>query len=149
MWSNLINTTTPNNYLSLDKTFNIEAKDVVPLESQLPVVTSGNDVEDDYNTARQKLKDLLEKGDQAIDGMLNVARGSDSPRAYEVVGQLIKVSADTAKDLMDVQAKTKKIREDVGKKQPIETQNNFVFAGSTQELLKALKAEKMRNIDNE
>ena len=144
-----MNTTTPNNYLSLDKTFNIEAKDVVPLESQLPVVTSGNDVEDDYNTARQKLKDLLEKGDQAIDGMLNVARGSDSPRAYEVVGQLIKVSADTAKDLMDVQAKTKKIREDVGKKQPIETQNNFVIAGSTQELLKALKAEKMRTIDNE
>jgi hypothetical protein len=144
-----MNPTTPNNYLSLDQTFNIEAKDIVPLESQLPVVTSGNDVDDDYNTARQKLKDLLEKGDQAIEGMLNVARGSDSPRAYEVVGQLIKVSADTAKDLMDVQAKTKKIREDGGKKQPIETQNNFVFAGSTQDLLKALKAEKLRTIDHE
>jgi hypothetical protein len=144
-----MNPITTNSYLSLDQTFNIEAKDIVPLESQLTVVTSGNDVDDDYNTARQKLKDLLEKGDQAIEGMLNVARGSDSPRAYEVVGQLIKVSADTAKDLMDVQAKTKKIREEVGKKQPIETQNNFVFAGSTQDLLKAIKAERIRTIENE
>jgi hypothetical protein len=144
-----MNPITTNSYLSLDQTFNIEAKDIVPLESQLTVVTSGNDVDDDYNTARQKLKDLLEKGDQAIEGMLNVARGSDSPRAYEVVGQLIKVTADTAKDLMDVQAKTKKIREEVGKKQPIETQNNFVFAGSTQDLLKAIKAERIRTIENE
>lgn len=122
---------------------------VVPTASVPAVVSTGDDIEDDYQVARKKLNDLIDKSQQALDGMLNVALASDSPRAYEVVGQLIKTTGDTAKDLLDLQAKKKKLKDEEPKKQNIETQNNIVFAGSTQELLKALKAEKAKIIDNE
>lgn len=123
---------------------------VVPATIVPAVASTGDDIEDDYQVARKKLNDLIDKSQQALDGMLNVALASDSPRAYEVVGQLIKTTGDTAKDLLDLQAKKKKLREeDKPKNQNIDTQNNIVFAGSTQELLKALKAEKAKIIDNE
>lgn len=121
----------------------------VPVVVEPEFVSTGDDIEDDYQIARKKLNSLLDKSQQALDGMLNVALASDSPRAYEVVGQLIKTTGDAAKDLLELQAKKKKLREEEPKKQNIETQNNIVFAGSTQELLKALKAEKEKIIDHE
>lgn len=122
---------------------------VVPTALVPEVISTGDDIEDDYQVARKKLNDLIDKSQQALDGMLSVALASDSPRAYEVVGQLIKTTGDTAKDLLDLQAKKKKLKEEEPKKQNIDTQNNIVFAGSTSELLKALKAEKAKIIDNE
>lgn len=154
-----MNSTNKGNYQDLDDLFGTdttetpEAVDAVPVVISQPtvpaVVSTGDDIEDDYQVARKKLNDLIDKSQQALDGMLNVALASDSPRAYEVVGQLIKTTGDTAKDLLDLQAKKKKLKEEEPKKQNIETQNNIVFAGSTQELLKALKAEKAKIIDNE
>lgn len=158
-----MNSTNKGNYQDLDDLFGTETTETpeaIETVSDLPVVaaqplvpeviSTGDDIEDDYQVARKKLNDLIDKSQQALDGMLNVALASDSPRAYEVVGQLIKTTGDTAKDLLDLQAKKKKLRdEDKPKKQSIETQNNIVFAGSTQELLKALKAEKAKIIDNE
>ncbi len=146
-----------NNYKDLDQLFGTEMNDeednvpaVVPQTNLVPeIISTGDDIEDDYQVARKKLNDLIDKSQQALDGMLNVALASDSPRAYEVVGQLIKTTGDTAKDLLDLQAKKKKLKEEEPKKQNIETQNNIVFAGSTQELLKALKAEKEKIIDHE
>lgn len=154
-----------NNYEDLDSLFGteptkaphietVEAEEVtVPAVVSQPavpeIISTGDDIEDDYQVARKKLNDLIDKSQQALDGMLNVALASDSPRAYEVVGQLIKTTGDTAKDLLDLQAKKKKLKEEEPKKQSIETQNNIVFAGSTQELLKALKAEKEKIIDHE
>lgn len=149
------------NYQDLDDLFGTDTTEtpeavettavpVVITQSTVPaVVSTGDDIEDDYQVARKKLNDLIDKSQQALDGMLNVALASDSPRAYEVVGQLIKTTGDTAKDLLDLQAKKKKLKEEEPKKQNIETQNNIVFAGSTQELLKALKAEKEKIIDHE
>lgn len=154
-----MNSSNKGNYQDLDDLFGTdttetpEATDAVPVvitQSTVPaVVSTGDDIEDDYQVARKKLNDLIDKSQQALDGMLNVALASDSPRAYEVVGQLIKTTGDTAKDLLDLQAKKKKLKDEEPKKQNIETQNNIVFAGSTQELLKALKAEKAKIIDNE
>ncbi len=154
-----------NNYEDLDSLFGTEPTQaphietieveevsvpVVMTQSLVPeIISTGDDIEDDYQVARKKLNDLIDKSQQALDGMLNVALASDSPRAYEVVGQLIKTTGDTAKDLLDLQAKKKKLKEEEPKKQNIETQNNIVFAGSTQELLKALKAEKEKIIDHE
>lgn len=148
-----------NNYKDLDDLFGTEStKTPVPQQVVLPavapqvvstIVSTGDDIEDDYNIARKKLNELIDKSQQALDGMLNVALASDSPRAYEVVGQLIKTTGDTAKDLLDLQARKKKLKEEEPKKQNIETQNNIVFAGSTQELLKALKTEKEKIIDHE
>ena len=157
-----MNSTNKGNYQDLDDLFGTESTEtpgaveveVLPLVVNAPaavpaVVSTGDDIEDDYQVARKKLNDLIDKSQQALDGMLNVALASDSPRAYEVVGQLIKTTGDTAKDLLDLQAKKKKLKDEEPKKQNIETQNNIVFAGSTQELLKALKAEKEKIIDHE
>lgn len=154
-----MNSSNKGNYQDLDDLFGTEttetpeAVDTVPAVISQPavptIVSTGDDIEDDYQVARKKLNDLIDKSQQALDGMLNVALASDSPRAYEVVGQLIKTTGDTAKDLLDLQAKKKKLKDEEPKKQNIETQNNIVFAGSTQELLKALKAEKEKIIDHE
>ena len=162
MWSNLMNSSNKGNYQDLDDLFGTETTETpeaVEIVNDLPsvvtqsavpaIVSTGDDIEDDYQVARKKLNDLIDKSQQALDGMLNVALASDSPRAYEVVGQLIKTTGDTAKDLLDLQAKKKKLKDEEPKKQNIETQNNIVFAGSTQELLKALKAEKEKIIDHE
>lgn len=157
-----MNSSNKGNYQDLDDLFGTETTETpeaVEVVSDLPsvvsqptvpvIVSTGDDIEDDYQVARKKLNDLIDKSQQALDGMLNVALASDSPRAYEVVGQLIKTTGDTAKDLLDLQAKKKKLKDEEPKKQNIETQNNIVFAGSTQELLKALKAEKAKIIDHE
>ena len=154
-----MNSSNKGNYQDLDDLFGTDTTETPEAIESLPValpqptvptvVSTGDDIEDDYQVARKKLNDLIDKSQQALDGMLNVALASDSPRAYEVVGQLIKTTGDTAKDLLDLQAKKKKLKEEEPKKQSIETQNNIVFAGSTQELLKALKAEKAKIIDHE
>jgi len=142
------------NYDKLDSIFGTHMN-LIPKEENLPeilepeIISTGDDIEDDYQVARKKLNDLIDKSQKALDGALNVALASDSPRAYEVVGQLIKTTGDTAKDLLDLQAKKKKLKDSDGKNQNIETQNNIVFAGSTQDLLKALKSEREKIIDHE
>lgn len=148
-------------YDKLDAIFGTHMDEVLNSKQQLPatveepestvpeVISTGDDIEDDYQVARKKLNELIGKSEKALDGMLNVALASDSPRAYEVVGQLIKTTGDAAKDLLDLQAKKKKLREEEPKKQNIDTQNNIIFSGSTSDLLKALKAEKAKIIDHE
>lgn len=159
MWSNLMKPTN-NQYDKLDAIFGTHMDEVLSSkEEKLPVVveeplvpqiiSTGDDIEDDYLVARKKLNDLIGTSQQALEGMLNVALASDSPRAYEVVGQLIKTTGDAAKDLLDLQAKKKKLREEEPKKQNIDTQNNIIFSGSTSDLLKALKAEKAKVIEHE
>lgn len=150
--------TSNNQYDKLDAIFGTHMDEVLNSKEQLPtvvepalpeIVSTGDDIEDDYLAARKKLNDLIGTSQQALDGMLNVALASDSPRAYEVVGQLIKTTGDAAKDLLDLQAKKKRLREEEPKKQNIDTQNNIIFSGSTSDLLKALKAEKAKVIDHE
>lgn len=150
---------TNNQYDKLDAIFGthmdevLNQKELLPTvieEPALPVIVStGDDIEDDYLVARKKLNDLIGTSQQALEGMLNVALASDSPRAYEVVGQLIKTTGDAAKDLLDLQSKKKRLREEEPKKQSIDTQNNIIFSGSTSDLLKALKAERAKVIDHE
>jgi ElaB/YqjD/DUF883 family membrane-anchored ribosome-binding protein len=166
MWSNSMNFSNKGNYQDLDDLFGTETTkipepvevievEILPATTTVPAVpvvveSTGNDIEDDYNVARKKLNELIDTSQKALEGMLNVALASDSPRAYEVVGQLIKTTGDTAKDLMDLQARKKKVLQDDNKKsQQIDTQNNIIFSGSTQDLLKALKAEKAKVIEHD
>jgi hypothetical protein len=159
-----MNSLNKGNYQDLDDLFGTETTkipepvEVVEVEifptttTTVPAVieSTGNDIEDDYNVARNKLNELIGTSQKALEGMLNVALASDSPRAYEVVGQLIKTTGDTAKDLLDLQARKKKVLQDDNKKaQQIDTQNNIIFSGSTQDLLKALKAEKAKVIEHD
>jgi hypothetical protein len=81
---------------------------------------------------------LISKGNEAVDGILHIAKNSDHPRAYEVVGQLIKTVSDVAKDLLEVQKRKKELEKIDAPK--IQTQNNL-FVGSTSELLKAMKGQ--------
>tara|TARA_B100001094_G_C18138513_1_gene776531 strand:- start:927 stop:1331 length:405 start_codon:yes stop_codon:yes gene_type:complete len=91
----------------------------------------------DYEYSRAQFYNLIEKGQEAVDGILDVAGDSQHPRAYEVAGQLIKHIADTTDKLVDLQKKMKDLDEDKSVKQ---ITNNSLFVGSTSELQKMLKA---------
>ena len=96
------------------------------------------DIENDYKYSRAQLYSLVEKGQEAVDGALDVAQQSDSARAYEVAGQLIKHVADTADKLIDLQKKMKDIDE-VKENNTTNVTNNSLFVGSTSDLQKMLK----------
>ena len=102
------------------------------------------DLTKDYEYSRAQLYSLVEKGQEAVDGALDVAQQSDSARAYEVAGQLIKHVADTADKLMDLQKKVKEIDE-VKDKNTTNVTNNSLFVGSTADLQKMLKKMKKEN----
>ncbi len=102
------------------------------------------DITKDYEYSRAQLYSLVEKGQEAVDGALDVAQQSDSARAYEVAGQLIKHVADTADKLMDLQKKVKEIDE-VKDKNTTNVTNNSLFVGSTADLQKMLKKMKKEN----
>jgi len=102
------------------------------------------DIETDYTYSRAQLYSLVEKGQEAVDGALDVAQQSDSARAYEVAGQLIKHVADTTDKLIDLQKKMKEIDED-GPKAQTNVTNNSLFVGSTSELQKMLKKSMKEN----
>ena len=102
------------------------------------------DVTKDYEYSRAQLYSLVEKGQEAVDGALDVAQQSDSARAYEVAGQLIKHVADTADKLIDLQKKMKDIDE-VKDSKTTNVTNNSLFVGSTSDLQKMLKDTLKKN----
>ena len=104
--------------------------------------------EEDLQYARSILKQAEAYNAEAIEGILHIARNSDQPRAYEVAGGLIKNVQDTAKDMLEVQEKHKRIVDDGSKGKNIKTQNNM-FVGSTKDLLQALKGEQAKTIEGE
>jgi predicted DNA-binding protein YlxM (UPF0122 family) len=116
---------------------------VVP-EVESMLIVSASDIEDDYNLARKTIKDLIKKGNDVIDDMAELARQSESPRAYEVLSTMIKTISETTKDLYDIHKKTKEIRETTKGKptDPNITVEKAVFVGTTAELLKRVKEEK-------
>ena len=116
-----------------------------PTKTSPKNIKSGKeDVTKDYEYSRAQLYSLVEKGQEAVDGALDVAQQSDSARAYEVAGQLIKHVADTADKLIDLQKKMKEIDED-GPKAQTNVTNNSLFVGSTSELQKMLKKSMKEN----
>ena len=141
-----------NSYDSLNDTFNtdpVEETDIVKEEkrkSQIQKLT--DDVSKDYDYTRGNLYSLIEKGQEAINGIMEVAGETASPRAYEVAGQLIKSVADSTDKLMDLQKKVKEIEEDKPKTQNTVT-NNALFVGSTSELSKMLKDGLLNNNSSE
>ena len=134
------------NYESIDEALDIEGGIVeVEKTSQLkPVDKTKNDIEKDYEYTRANLYSLIEKGQEAINGIMEVAEEGNSPRAYEVAGQLIKSVADTTDKLIDLQKKLKDVEEDT-KKTTNNVTNNALFVGSTSELQKLLKQGFLNN----
>jgi len=130
----------------LDDAFNItptevevdESDVVVGVDREKPDRLSKDDVTKDYEYTRGNLYSIIEKGQEAINGILELAQESEMPRAYEVAGQLIKSVSDATDKLMDLQKKLKDVEEETQQKGP-STVNNALFVGSTAELAKLLK----------
>ena len=135
-------------YDSLNNTFNTDGSvevDAIVKADEAPKV---DEVKKDYDYTRGNLYSLIEKGQEAINGIMEVAGETASPRAYEVAGQLIKSVADTTDKLADLHKKVKEIEEDNPKKQSTVT-NNALFVGSTSELSKMLKDGLLNNNSSE
>ena len=136
------------NFEELDDAFNVSG-DIVPTESTEVGITKPerherNDIEKDYEYTRGNLYSIIEKGQEAINGILELAQESEMPRAYEVAGQLIKSVSDATDKLMDLQKKLKDVEEEKQSKGP-NTVNNALFVGSTAELAKMLKAANLED----
>ena len=124
----------------LDKAFDVveDTVDAIPKTNKLHLKkpVEGDDVIKDYEYARGNLYSLIDKGQEAVNGALDLAMSSDHPRAYEVAGQLIKNVGDVADKLMALQKDKKAIKEGSAKKV---VTNNALFVGSTADLQKMLK----------
>ena len=119
----------------------IESSEISTIEETKEIVVPiDKDAEVDFDTGRENLYKMLDKGNDAIDGILALAKEGEHPRAYEVAGQLIKTVADVSKDLMAMQEKLKKLKE-VPNTGPTSV-TNALFVGSTTELTKLLKEKK-------
>jgi len=117
----------------------IESNEIVPVEQpKLPTT-----VDDDAEFARNNIRNLIQQGNLAVDGILNVAKESEHPRAYEVAATLIKSLSDLNKDLMEIQKRKRDLApQDFAKNQNINV-DKAVFVGSTTELVKFLKNNKV------
>ena len=124
-------------YDPIDEALNIESNIEVSKDIK-PVKSSSDDIEKDYDYTRANLYSLIEKGQESLNGIMELAGESASPRAYEVAGQIIKSVADTTDKLMELQKKVKEVDED-NHKTTNNVTNNAVFVGSTSELSKMLK----------
>ena len=138
-------------YDPIDEALNIESNiDVsntpengcVKRKDQLKNIS--DDVEKDYDYTRANLYSLIEKGQESLNGIMELAGESASPRAYEVAGQIIKSVADTTDKLMELQKKVKEV-DDEKAKGPSQVTNNAVFVGSTSDLSKMLKDGLLNN----
>ena len=133
-----------NNYESIDNALDIESSIVEskPMKPA-PPKEEKNDIKKDYEYTRGNLYSIIEKGQEAIDGILEIAQESEMPRAYEVAGQLIKSVSDATDKLIDLQKKLKDVNEETVAKGP-STVNNALFVGSTADLAKLIKSESLK-----
>ena len=130
-------------YDGIEDALNVETE-IVPASKPIPkkkperVIDIDHDVKKDYDYTRGQLYDVIEKGQEALSGILDVANNTDHPRAYEVAGQLVKSVSDAAEKLIELQKKMQDLEEGPKSKQKI-TNNNALFVGSTAELSKLIK----------
>ena len=127
----------------LDEILNIES-DIKEKTQVVKLPERSENIETDYRYARENLYGLVERGQDAIEGILQLSKETEHPRAYEVAGQLIKNVGDVADKLIDLQKKMKDLDEDEKKNSP-STVNNTMFIGSTADLQKMLKQQKEIN----
>ena len=118
-----------------------DISDPIEIDTVKPIKCEKEDLDRDYEYTRGQLYSLIEKGQEAIDGIMEISQESGSARAYEVTGQIIKSVADATDKLLDLQKKVKDIKEPKDKGPNNVT--NALFVGSTAELQKLLKKGKL------
>ena len=130
-------------YNKLDKTFNITPEvveeEIEVVKPEKPARLTQDDITKDYEYTRGNLYSIIEKGQEAINGILEIAQESEMPRAYEVAGQLIKSVSDATDKLIDLQKKLKDVNTE-DKKSPTNV-TNALFVGSTADLAKLIKQQ--------
>ena len=132
---------------TLNDEFNVAGDIVQPEvvnEKIQKIKETSDDIKKDYDYTRGNLYSIIEKGQEAINVILELAQESEMPRAYEVAGQLIKNVADATDKLMDLQKKLKDVEEEKQSRGPSNV-TNALFVGSTAELAKLLKSERKEN----
>ncbi len=113
----------------------------------LPVIVNGEEKETDFRYARENMYHIIERGRDAMEELLEIAKAEESPRAFEVFGQLLKNMTDTQEKLMELHQKKQKLENDGERQEVTKAQNvtNALFVGSTAELLKLVKKETKQN----
>tara|TARA_B100001109_G_C18849795_1_gene468673 strand:- start:802 stop:1218 length:417 start_codon:yes stop_codon:yes gene_type:complete len=135
-----------NNFEGIEDALDVDS-DIVPASKPAPpkqveeFASTKDQLKKDYEYTRGNLYSLIEKGQEAVDGILDLAQQSDQPRAFEVAGQLIKHVGDVADKLVDLQKKVNEI-ENPKKSKEVNTTNNTMFVGSTADLAKFLKQQR-------
>jgi hypothetical protein len=137
---------------SLNDAFNVDGEivstEIESTEKEIEKISSSiDDIKKDYEYTRGNLYSIIEKGQEAINGILELAQESEMPRAYEVAGQLIKNVADATDKLMDLQKKLKDVEDSKQSRGPTNV-TNALFVGSTAELSKLLKSQILDDKDN-
>jgi hypothetical protein len=122
----------------LDKFLNIAPGENLPAVVEQKKTTQ---VDADFEYARENMMEVINKGQEALFDLMDVARQSQHPRAYEVLATMMNTMVGASKDLLDLQAKKKKILEEDPSASPQQVTNNL-FVGSTAELQKYLKQQK-------
>jgi len=121
------------------------AVEIIPPKQPEPIINTpheDDDVKADYNLSRRTFRDLINKGNQAMESLTDLAKESESPRAYEVLATMMRTIADTTKDLFELQKKTKDLKGEEKKEQTNVNVEKAVFVGSTADLLKQIKENK-------
>lgn len=119
-----------------------KALDLTPLDRGSDVevlVPKNDDIENDFKYTRENLYSVIEQGNKALEDMIDVAKASEHPRAYEVVSGLMKTLVDANKDLLDLSKKKKDLQKEEEKKDEASTVNNNLFVGSTSDLQKMIE----------
>ena len=121
----------------LNDILDVESSSVTEVVTkEITAVTEPTTSDDDYEYARNNLKGLIENGKSTLENIIYLAKEGESPRAYEVAGQLIKTLADTNKDLLDLAKKSKELKQDKQEEKSGTQIQNALFVGSTAELQK-------------
>ena len=123
----------------LEITSLVPTSEIKPESTTRVIPQNGKDDDIDYNYARENYYNLIERNQDAVEEMLEIAKQSEHPRAFEVVGQLIKSGLDANKELMSLHKTKKELSMEKG---PSQVTNQAVFVGSTAELQKLLKVKR-------
>ena len=123
----------------LNKVFEV-GTDLVEVEKENKKVDVPDEIDNDYKYARENLYGVIEKSTDALDNLIDLAKASEHPRAFEVVAQLTKTLVDANKDLLDIQKKVKDLKKEDKRENP-KNVTNALFVGSTAELQKMISGK--------
>lgn len=141
-------------YLEIENKIEEQSKEIIEkqknnIEQYSTRDQRSQDLFDDYNDHRDTLKDLVSMGQESLASLIQLAKESEHPRAYEVAGQLMKTTGELTKDLIELQLTMNKIENTKDGGKPAKVTNNAIFVGNTNDLLETLRGKNREEKSNE